>query len=372
VKIDRRVLVVAVLLVAIGLAFYLRGPQGGDSPEHRVDSDGLRGTSALKGLAESLGHPAITLQGSFNPDLGTRVLFVFSPTTGFSKGDAQRLSDYLSGGGVVVYASEQGDVRLDRALQVTRLPTFVSGDSKAAGPMLSGVQSVSGAAAVQPFGASPSQVIVLRSTTGQPIGLEQQVGRGRLIAFSDPLPLCNGYLDKADNGRLASDLISLAGGGGQVAFDEFHHAAPAAQSSPLTGWLSTPWGAALSWAVLLLFAGLLLRGRAFGPLLERPGGGDRSSAEYVVAVGRLLHRTRSSRVTGHVLLGAARRAVAQRHGIGATGDALDRALVQRSRAEAQELAAAERELAEAGDRPAALLKVGRRLHRLAYPERRWP
>jgi hypothetical protein len=234
--------------------------------------------------------------------------------------------------------------------------------------MLSGVQQVSGGAAVQPLVSGPTQVVVLRSATGEPIAEEEQTGRGRVITLTDPLPLCNGYLQRADNGRLASDLLSLAGGEGRVGFDEYHHVTTG-PGSPVTGWLSTSWGVALTWAVVLLFVGLLSRGRAFGPRLQLPGGGDRSSAEYVAAVGYLLHRTRATAVTAEVVREATRRSIAQRYGISATGEAFDRAIRQRAPRESAELASAEAELAERGGEEAALLAAARRLHDLAYPAR---
>jgi hypothetical protein len=192
------------------------------------------------------------------------------------------------------------------------------------------------------------------------------VGRGRIVTLADPLPLCNGYLGTADNGRLASDLISLAGGGGTVAFDEYHHEVPG-PTSPVTAWLSTSWGVSLTWAVVLLFIGLLVRGRAFGPRLQLPGAGDRSSAEYVQAVGHLLQRSRAVGVTAEVLRDAARRALARRYGIGATGATFERSLAQRAPQEARELAAAEAQLSAAGGEE-ALLAAARRLRALAYPD----
>ena len=66
------------------------------------------------------------------------------------------------------------------------------------------------------------------------------------------------------------------------------------EGSPLTGWLSTAWGAATAWIVLLGFVGLLLRGRAFGPRLELPGG---AHAVLVAAHG---DRLALLRLFGHV------------------------------------------------------------------------
>jgi hypothetical protein len=365
VRLGGRVLGVAALLAAIVLAFALRGTSSGDSPEHRTDSDAANGASALVQLAAALNHPTATLQDDFQPDLGMGVVFVLSPTQGFTRDEAARALDYVKGGGVLVYGAEQGDPQLDQTLRVTRQRTLASGSATGAGPQLAGVSRVTGSVAAQPLAPAPDQVVLLRSTGGQPLAFEEFIGSGRLVVLADPLPLCNGYLELADDWRLASDLVSLAPAGSSVAFDEYHHG-PVGVTSPLTGWLSTAWGAAVAWAVLVAFAGLLLRGRAFGPRLALPGAAVRSSAEHVAAVGGLLARSRAAATTGRLLAAATRRALAVRHGV-VLGPDFDRALEQRAPAEAAALRDAEAEL-ERDVEEKALLSAARRLHPLAYPD----
>jgi len=353
------------LFVGIVAVFAVAGSSPSDSPDHRTDSDAANGASVLPQLAQALGHPATTLDSGFAPDLGMGVVFVLEPTTGFSREDARRLVDYVSGGGAVVYAADRGDAQLDFELHVMRVPALASGDATGSGPMLAGVGRVSGATSAIPLSLLPNQVVLLRSTSGQPIAYEQLIGRGRVVVMSDPLPLCNGYLQRADNTRLAADLVSLAPADSPVAFDEYHHEA-AGGGSPLTGWLSTTWGAAIAWAAVVLFAGLVLQGRAFGPRLPLSGARRRSADEHVAAVGSLLERSRSAALTGRLLAGATRRTLAARHGL-PPGPGLGQALEARAPAAAAELAAAEAELAgHAGD--AALAAAARRLHHLAYPD----
>jgi hypothetical protein len=365
--VDRRVWAIVALVVAIGVAFWLRGPSTGDSPEHRSDSDAANGTSALPRLATALGRQASTLGSSFDLTSGPAELFVFTPTRGFSPDDGQRLERWVRGGGVLVYAAETGDVGLDFRLGVQRRDLPVSGEATGAGPMLAGVARVRGGDAVRPLVLDTGGVGLLRSADGAVLGYEELVGRGRLIVLADPLPLCNGYLETVDNGRLASDLISLAPAGGEVAFDEYHHARPGSvQGSPLTGLLSTSWGAGMSWAVVAVFVGLILRGRAFGPRVRIFRTGDRSSAEHVAAVGRMLERTRAAAMTGQLLAVATRRSLAARHGLRGAGPALEAALAVRAPAEAAELAQAEAEL-RANPGEGSLASAAGRLHRLAYP-----
>jgi hypothetical protein len=354
------------LVVAIAVALGLRGSSSGDSPEHRTNSDAANGTSALPQVAAALGRHTSTLQDSFELSAGLDELFVFRPTRGFSADDAQRLSSWVRSGGVLVYAAEEGDFALDYRLGVRRQGLPVGGDVTGAGPMLAGVSHVSGGDAVRPLLLDPGAAGLLRGADGAVVGYEELLGRGRVVVLADPLPLCNGYLERADNGRLAADLISLAPSGGQVGFDEYHHFQPgAALDSPLTGLLSTSWGAGISWAVVVVFAGLLLRGRAFGPRVELSRPRDRSSAEHVAAVGRLLARSRATGMTGQLLAAATRRTLAARHGL-LGAESLEAALAGRAPEEAAELAAAEAELrtnrAETG-----LVRAAHRLHRLADP-----
>jgi hypothetical protein len=195
------------------------------------------------------------------------------------------------------------------------------------------------------------------------------VGSGQLIAMTDPLVLCNSYLRLADNGRFAADLIALTPNGGAVLFDEFHHGQIAGNAPTATAWALTPWGAALVLAVLIIVAGLALRGRGFGPPIPLGRAADRSSAEYATAVGSLLHRTGARRVTLETLLSATRRTVAERVGLGSTtpsGQVLE-TIAQRSPAAAAGLTRAESELSSALASEAAVLDMARRLHDLAYP-----
>ena len=365
-KVSGRDLLIVGLGIGILVAFIAFGHSSADSPEHRTDSDAPNGASALPQLAQALGHPVTTLDASFQPDLGMGVMFVLSPTVGFSAEEARRLSDYIRGGGVVVYGAEQGDPQLDFALKVSRVRGFAAGKATSTGPALAGVTTVSGGDTAGPLETLSDQVVLLRTLNGAPIAFEQFVGRGRLVALTDPLPLCNDYLERADNWRLAADLISLAPPSAAIAFDEYHHGV-AGQGSPLTGFLSTSWGVATAWAVLVVFFGLLLRGRAFGPRIALPGGGHRSSAEYVTAVGDLLHRSAASEDTGRLLAAAARRALAARYGL-ITSASFDTALKSRAPDASADLAAAEDELGR-GRGDAGLLRAARRLHDLIYPLR---
>jgi hypothetical protein len=365
----RRWILLGAAVVVIAIVVLLRGTAGGDSPEHSSASDGSNGTSALRLYAESLGHATGTVEGDFNLPSSPALMFVFRPTTGFSNAESQQLDTWLRAGNVAVYATEEADPMLDTQFGLKRSTVSVNAPAHAAAPIFGGVSSMSGASSALAFKPSPSQVPLLRNAHGDVLAVRIAVGSGQLIALTDPLVLCNGYLRLADNGRFAADLIALTPKRGPVLFDEFHHGQIAGNVPTATAWALTPWGAALTLAVLIIFGGLALRGGAFGPPIPLRPLTDRSGAEYAAAVGSLLHRTGARRVTLETLLSATRRTVAERIGVGSAtpSDRLVETIAQRSPGAAAELSRAEAELPAAVTSEAAVLDMARRLHDLAYP-----
>jgi len=358
----------AVALLVVVLVMLRGGGGQSRSPEHASTSDAVDGTSALRAFADALGHASGSVEGEFSLPSSSGLLFVFTPTDGFGADEVQKLNSWMASGGVVVYAAEDGDPQLDIQFGLRRSTVGVPAKSHAEAPIFGGVETVAGADKARAFAPTSSQVALLRNDAGDVLGVRQAVGQGQLVALTDPLILCNGFIGQADNGRLAADLVAMTPTGGRVWFDEFHHGA-AASGSTETAWMTTPWGLALLGAVVIIFAGLALRGRPFGPQISLRAGEDRSTAEYAVAVGSLLHRTGARQVTLQALLAATRRAVAQRIGLGSdvSSDRIDAAIAQRAPAAAAELSRAEHDLEAAGVSEAEVLKMARRLHDLAYP-----
>lgn len=365
------------LVVLIALLTLLRSPAGaGDSPEHRSDSDAANGTSALRLYAESLGHPTATVEGDFTLPTSPALLFVFTPSQshGFSAAEAQQAASWVSSGGILVYAAEQSEPQLDTQFGIHRKSAQATGNGAASqvatapAPIFGGVKRVSGGDPAQRLVASSAQVPLFRNRLGEVVGLRTAVGQGIVITLTDPLFLCNGHLGQPDNGRFAADLLALVPPGGRVLFDEFHHGAVASASQG-TAWMTTPWGAALLWAVVVLFAGIALRARAFGPRLSLRSTRDRSSAEYAQAIGRLLHRSGARTVTLETLVQATRRAVADRIGVGTAvpADRFQDVVARRAPAISAQLMELERNLPQAAASEASVLNTARRLHDLAYP-----
>jgi hypothetical protein len=354
----------------IGLAIIAAiviGQQKPDSPEHSTNSDAANGASAVLLYASAMGHSTHQVTGSFELPAPSSMLFVFTPTSAYTFDEANATAGWVHDGGVLVYASEQGDVELDTALNVNRFARLVSSDTAGtSGPFLDGVTTVAGGTDAQPFGLGAGQVALLRSG-GLPIAYLERFGRGLVIALADPLELCNGYLEKADNGRFLADLLGLVPAGAPVAFDEYHHGLTAADLTP-AAWILTPWGAALLWLIVAIFFGLVLRGRRFGPMVPRPAEASRLEAEWAVAVGELLRRAGARAVTLGVLARASERAVAAQTGLPVEPrERFWQSLWQRAPDIASRLDSAERALFGSERSEKDLLAAAKRLHGIAYP-----
>jgi hypothetical protein len=351
--------------IAIAAAAYLVQPHQ-DSPEHSSNSDAAKGASAARLLAQSMGHPTDQIAGSFSLPPQDGLMFVFSPTSPFTSEEADRIQRWVHTGGTLIYASEQSDPELDRALGVTRNAGAVVVDHEVANEVVAGVTNVAGAGLVTPLGSGPEQVPFLRAD-GSVVGYLERFASGAVVVLADPLVLCNGYLDKQDNGRLLADLLGLVSPSAPVLFDEYHHGLILSDFTP-QAWLLTPWGAGLLWLLVAVFVGLVLRGRSFGPLIPRPAEVARTDVEWAVAVGQLLRRSSARSVTLGLLAAATERAVAVRTGIPLQPrERFWNALWVRAPEIAADLADVENSLLASGSSEPDLLKMSQRLHRIAHP-----
>ena len=116
----------AVALLVVVLVM-LRGSGGSQSrsPEHASTSDAFDGSSALRAFADGLGHLSGSVEGDFSLPSSSGLLFVFTPTDGFSADEVQKLNSWMISGGVVIYAAEEGDPQLDIQFGLHRSPAGV-------------------------------------------------------------------------------------------------------------------------------------------------------------------------------------------------------------------------------------------------------
>jgi len=361
---DRSTWLLLGLLAAVAVVLILaqNGTQQ-DSPEHSSKSDGPNGTSALVLYAAALGHPTRTIDFSFGLPDPPATLFVFNPSAHFSASDTSTLVNWVQGGGTLVYADDRLDTRLAVAFDLHK-SRAVPANGRAATPALAGVNFITDNSFAEPLIPTANQAVLVAFSEDRALAVEEKIGQGRVIALAVPEVLCNSYLETADNGRFAADLVNLSPG--PVAFDEYHHGDLAGAAGD---WTKQPLGVALTWAAIAIFFGLLLRGRAFGPRLPPAGAGSRSAAEYAAAVGHLLRQAGGRALALKVVSEATRRALAHQLGLGGGVPLkqLDEVLARRAPAVAEQYANAAAEAERAGRSEPALLAAARRLHDLAYP-----
>jgi hypothetical protein len=356
----------AVGAIVIAAAVYLIQPHE-DSPEHSSSSDAANGASAALLFSDAMGHHGSQMTGSFTTPDFFSALFVFTPTSPYTADEAESLRQWVTSGGTLVYASELGDPELDRALGVTRLDAYATGDTYTATPAAFGVTTVSGGRMVVPLQPAPSQIAFLRTPDRYVAGYVERMGIGHVVVLADPLVFCNGYLDKTDNAVLLADVLDIPGTTADATFDEYHHGLIVSDFAP-QAWLTTLWGVGLMWLLVAVFAGLLLRGRRFGPLIERPADMARSDAEWAVAVGQLLRRSRARAMTLGLLAHATERAVASYNGLPLQPrERFWNALWVRAPEVARELAQVEDSLHTASASERDVLSAARKLHAIAHP-----
>jgi hypothetical protein len=359
-------MIAGLVSVAIAAAAYFVQPHQ-DSPEHSSNSDAANGSSAARLFAQAMGHPTDQIAGAFATPAQGGMMLVFSPTSPYTANEAERTRLWVRSGGVLIYASEQGDPELDHAFGVARRSSSVLISNEIGNPVVPGVTNVAGGTLAIPLDTTADQIAFLRSANGSVLGYLQRRESGVVVVLADPLVLCNGYLDKRDNGRLLADLLGLAAPRAPVLFDEYHHGLILGDLAP-QAWVTTPWGAALLWLLVAIFAGLVLRGRTFGPLIPRPAEAARADVEWAVAVGQLLRRSSARAVTLGLLASATERAVAARTGIPVQPrERFWNALWVRVPELAADLAEAENALYASAASETELLKAAQRLHQIAHP-----
>src|SRR5258707_3917942 len=101
-------IIAGVLAIAVAALAYSIQPHQ-DSPEHSSNSDAANGASAARLFAEAMGHPTDQIKGTFAPPESFGVMFVFTPTSPYTSDEAERTRLWVRSGGVLIYASEQGD-----------------------------------------------------------------------------------------------------------------------------------------------------------------------------------------------------------------------------------------------------------------------
>jgi Domain of unknown function (DUF4350) len=116
-------------------------------------------------------------------------------------------------------------------------------------------------------------------------------GAGRIIILSDPFIVAQDGLPIADNLQLALNVV--AGGGGIIAFDEYHQGHGAAHNQLIAYFAGTPVLWMFAQGALIVLVILWTRGRRFARPLPVARVDRRSSLEFVASMAELQQKARA-------------------------------------------------------------------------------
>ncbi len=235
---------------------------------------------------------------------------------GLVSADLEAIGAWTKAGGTLVVVGR--DYREDSSLKMATIDVaHTSGDRARpiiATALTEGVRSVEGTSANRiPFARGQAQTPIVADRSGAVVAT-YRLGAGAVIVVSDPTLFQNRNLAKADNARLAYDLLATnAGPHGTVAFEEYSHGHQAGDT--IWSVLPAPARSALVVVCVALFALLVSTFFRFGPVVAQPSDDERTSAEYLTSMAALLERGGAARKALRDVADAAIRGLAESLGL---------------------------------------------------------
>jgi len=160
---------------------------------------------------------------------------------------------------------------------------------------------------------SPAPVVNFVQPDGGGFLVDYPHGKGRIVLLADPFIVANNGISRADNLQLAINLVT--GGGGLVAFDEFHQGHGATQNALIQYFEGTPILALFGQIGLVALAIVWSHGRRFARPLPLPQIDRRSSLEFVASMAELQQRARAHDLALENIYGRVRRVLVRYAGL---------------------------------------------------------
>ncbi len=137
--------------------------------------------------------------------------------------------------------------------------------------------------------------VTLFALDEMPVAVSFEQENGRVVLTTQLLPFTNTGLRSAGSPAFVLNLISIAGDGRGVWFDEWHHGVRVGRDDSVVGlsdWIrQTPIGRSFLYIAGVVFVALLLRGRQFGrPVPLAHSQTRRAPLEYITALANLSRR----------------------------------------------------------------------------------
>ncbi|MFZ0544076.1 MAG: DUF4350 domain-containing protein [Candidatus Promineifilaceae bacterium] len=292
------ILAVLVIVTAFGA---VRQAQGQQLPPFTSYSNAPSGVRAFNLWLEALSYNVrnITYENYRIPD-ETNLVLILQPSTTLTEAHMTLLDEWVEEGGTLVlagdrtstlFAAEHYGFELTFLSDVAdsfseQLPLFQS-------PLIGGV--VTGPTATF-WRTDRTDFITHLAVGSRPVVVSFAQGDGRVFLSATPYPFSNAGLKEAGNPEMVLNLVSAAGEGNNVWFDEWHHGIRAS-STTISGpgeWLRySPVGQAILYVVGIFFLAVVLNGRHFGKPKPLPREiNRRTPLEYITAIANLNRRAR--------------------------------------------------------------------------------
>jgi len=253
------------------------------------------GALALHAWAESLGYRVRRIEfEAFKVPDDAGLLFVFPARVAYEESEAQAVVRWVERGNTLVFVAASrfnaNNERLLRALKLGVQPISNAERLPLSQP-LAGVPAEPGLLVKTAWGLRPdrSDYVAYAGDGKTPVIAGWAQGRGRVFAFASTYLLSNDGLRDPQNAALARALLPAPGA--QIAFDEYHLGFNRADGSLQNLIYNTPWGWALLFSALVIFAYLVINGQRFGRVEPLPADmARRSPAEYATSMAALFRR----------------------------------------------------------------------------------
>jgi uncharacterized protein DUF4350 len=303
-----RDLIVVVLLFAVLIGFTVysavrraeQEQETGALAPYSTRSALPNGTLALQKWLEAIGYQGRRIEGNdFSLPAEARVLFVFPTQHGFTEDEAQPVLRWVERGNTLVVAQAGrfgDDDRLARGLKVRALPASYVLTSTLEQPLNGvGLNSAIRTQSTWALDLSRDDYVEYLSNAGRPLLVSWVQGRGKVFVTSAPFLFTNEGLHEQAGAALVLALLNDIPRGSIAALDEFHVTSPTRQGGCAESLQSlvycSPWGWAIIFGIVVVFAWLAVNGQRFGRVMPLPQDiARRSPAEYVYSTAQLFRR----------------------------------------------------------------------------------
>lgn len=304
------------LVLLIGLAVVSAIQRSQDAPQdarqifpRSTHSAQDNGALALLMWLDSIGYRTHRIENEeFFVGDGTDALFIFNPITVFDDSQVNNIVQWVERGNTLIVAEEFsiGNERLLRRLQVrlNSLGTRVTGATLEQ-PVQGGLHGAKvNLDTGHALALDRNDYVTYLSAENVPLLVSFPQGKGRVWFSSAPQLFDNGNLTEDANAALVMAMLSSVPRGGQVAFDEYHldfMRSSAAEARSIQQLLfNTPWGWAILYSLVIVFAYLFVNGKRFGRVIPLPKDVERRSpAEYVTSMANLYRRAGKRGLVAH-------------------------------------------------------------------------